>query len=57
MSLDSKEKVEIEKGLLVRTYAAICTGSFVPSMFEEVRDIMIQLDSAFGAQDENKSSD
>ena len=52
-----KDKIEVEKDLLIRTYAAICTGSFVPSMFQEVRDIMVELDAAFGVKNESKSSD
>lgn len=50
------QKVEVEKELLLRAYATLATGSFVPSMFNEVRNLMINFDALLGASDEDKSA-
>ncbi len=40
--------VEISLGDAHRIFAVLCTGTYMPSMFTEVRDIMMLLDSKFG---------
>jgi len=57
MSFEDKTPVEVEKGLLVRMYALMATGSFMPSMFSDVRDVMIELDSKFGEINEADATD
>lgn len=49
---DDDRKLEITVGEARRVYATLCTGSFVPSMFAEVRDLMKTLDSKLGEVNE-----
>ncbi len=51
-SFEDDRKIEITVGDARRIYATICTASFVPSMFAEVRDLMIGLDAKFGELNE-----
>ena len=39
------KNIELAREDAVRLYAAICTGSYVPSMFGEVRELMKLLDA------------
>ena len=49
---EDDRKVEITVGEGRKLYAALCTGSFMPSMFAEIRELMINLDSSLGAVNE-----
>ena len=57
MSFEDKTLVEIERGTLIKAYAALATGSYVPSMFADVRDVMVKLDATFGVRDEANAAD
>lgn len=47
--------VEISLGDARRFFAVLCTGTYMPSMFGEVRDLMHLLDEKFG--EINEASD
>lgn len=49
--------VEVDKAFLLRVFGVLGTGSFVPSMFEEVRDIIRTLDSHLGEKHEDNNAD
>ena len=48
--------VSVPKSLLVKAYACMATGSYVPSMFFDVREIMVGLNNSFGAPDEKETT-
>ena len=49
---DDNRKLELTVGEGRRLFAALCTGSFMPSMFAEIRDLMTNLDAKFGEVNE-----
>ena len=51
--------VDLTLGDARRLFAVLCTGTFMPSMFGEVRDLMQLLDLKFGevSEEEKQESD
>ena len=49
---EDDRKLELTVGEGRRLVAALCTVSFMPSMFAEIRDLMTNLDAKFGEVNE-----